>query len=795
MLKNYLLVTLRNMRKHKTYSVINLAGLVIGLTSCVLILLFVRYEQSYDRFHKNADDIYRVLRKEPGANTQGSNLYNLNPAPLKKALTDEFPEIIRSARIISLWRPSIKDRNGLRSESRVFLADPEFLEMFTFPLAAGDPRTALNDPFSVLLTEDAARKYFGRENPVGRTVSIDDKYDFKITGVLKNLPKNSHISFDFLASFQSWPAMNPRFADFWYWYYTQTYIQLAPETPPAGLSAKLPSFSKAKMANSPMWKTTEFLIQPLTDIHLRGQANFEIEANGDIRYIRLLEAVGALIMLIACLNYMNLATARASQRAKEIGIRKVVGAVRAHLIPQLLGESVIFTLLALGCSVVIAHQLLPAFRVFTGREIPFGLLGQTGTLGILAAVTIVVGLLSGSYPAFFLSSLHPVRILKGKLLLRSRKNLGLRQSLVVSQFVISIALAACTLIVSSQLRLIRTKNLGFTTEHIVTVDLEDGTLQKNPEPFRFALSRLAGVSDVAFSSTLPDSNVNWIFAYWEGKTDPGHFLISQNFIDENYLRMSGIKLAQGRNFSRQIATDAKTAYILNQAAVRAIGWTDPVGKNFYVDGADKRGVVIGVVENFNFQSLHKDIGPLAIQFDMEPRYASIKIRAGRTSETIAAVENIFKTFSPAYPFSYRFLDERINALYRSERKMAGSLNGLTIIALFVAGLGLFGLASFTTDQRMKEIGIRKVLGSTEAGIVRLLNMEYARWIIAAGFIAWPIAYFAIQTWMRSFAYRAPITVGVFLGAEAVALLLAAATVSLQAIKASRVDPVVILKHE
>jgi putative ABC transport system permease protein len=797
MIKNYLLIVLRNIRKHKTYSFINIAGLAVGLTSGLLILLFVRYERSYDRFNENTDQIYRVLRREPGNMAGGSDVYTNTPIPLKPALTSEFPDVVRAARVISQWRPTIKDRGGFRRENRFFLVDPEFLEMFTFPLAAGDPRTALSEPFTVLLTEDAARKYFGRDNPVGQALNIDGKYDFKITGILRNPPENSHIHFDFLASFQSWKAMNPDFLISWYAFFPQTYVQLAPRTSPARLDAKLPGFIKTKIIKMPYQKAaTEFLLQPLADIHLRGRANLEIEANGDIRYVRFLEAVAALILLIACLNYMNLATARAAKRAKEIGVRKVVGAGRSHLVGQFLGESFVFAFLALAVSWILAQQLLPAFRVFIAREIPSSLLGQAGTLGIMAAVTILVGLFSGSYPAFFMSSLRPVQMLKGKYRYRMGQGADLRRWLVVSQFVVSIALAACTLIVSSQLRFIRTKDLGYVKDHIVTLEIEDGNLQRDPKPFRDGLGQVAGISDVAFSSALPGTEASWTLGYWEGMPDRRRgLIIYRSSVDDNFLSFYGMKLVQGRNFAKAMPSDAQSAYILNQSAVRAIGWSDPIGKNFYLEGGDKKGQVVGVVEDFHFQSLHEKIGPLAIQLDTEPQYVSIKIASDHVPETLAAIEKVFKKFSPAYLFGYRFLDERIDALYRTDQKLVQSFNSFTIIALFIAGLGLFGLAAFTAEQRLKEIGIRKVLGSSETGIVVLLNKEFGRWIAIAGLIAWPIAYFAMRTWMQSFAYRAPITIGVFLGAEAAALALAAVIVSLQAIKAARVNPVVILKQE
>jgi putative ABC transport system permease protein len=799
MFASYFKIMLRNFNRQKLYGLINMAGLAVGLTGCILIILFIRYELSFDRFHENADEIYRVVQRNPGQVYQGTDWYNNTPGPLKAALAADFPEIVRSTRVLSMWKPRIMNRGLLQREDRFFVVDPEFLEMFTFPLAAGDPRTALSEPFALVLTEDAAKRYFGWQDPLGQVLNVDGLHDFKITGIVRNPPASSHFHFDFLASFPSWSAMRPkRFVESWGYSPYKTYIQLPHGRKPADLDAKLPAFARRHQAGG---TSSEWHLQAMTGIHLYGRLNGELEANGDIRSIYLTAAIGFFIMIIAGLNYMNLATARSARRAKEIGVRKVVGAERSHLVRQFLGESIAFTLIAGGLSLFLVRLFLPGFSALVARPLTFGLVGQAGSLALIAAAVLITGLAAGSYPALYLSSIRPVGVLKGAFRSDPKKSKGFRRTLVIAQFVISIALIACTMIVRLQLRFMKEKDLGYAQDRIVTFEVRDPAVQRNPLPLRDALNRSSRISGAAFSSELPVQILGKNDAFWEGKSARDDLSIYVLGVDENFLDFYGIKLLHGRMFGRESAADAENAFLLNQAAVNALGWKDPLGKRFGIDPAMKN-TVIGVVDDFNFSPLNSKIEPLAIHL-LHPtlvgfgdaNYGSIKIEANDIPGSLAVIEKTMKSVSPAYPFSYSFLDKRIEAMYAAEYKLGRILGVFTGIALFIACLGLFGLASFIAEQRTKEIGIRRILGASMAGIVTLLNREFLIWIGAAGMLACPVAYAVMQLWIRKFAYRAPITAGIFLGAVISALAVALATVSLQTWRAARRNPSNNLRYE
>ncbi len=799
MFHNYLKIVLRNFKKHKTFSFINITGLVVGMTCSILIMLFIQYEISHDRYHENADRIYRILIRQPNDIYQGIDMYSISPPPLKVALMNDFPEIQNAARILRT-EGLINTKNNRYLESRFFTVDPEFLKIFTFPLSAGDPETALNEPFSIVLTEEMAEKYFGDEDPMGKTLNIDNKYDYRITGVLRNIPGNSHFKFDFLGSFSSlypiYGDYGKRFFENWDAYQVKTYIQLHSSSDTGEFNSKFP-VRLEKYRNRPT--NDEIYIQPLTHIHLGGNVNDEIEANSDIRYVYFFSSIALLIILVACFNYMNLSTAGAVQRMKEVGIRKVAGASRRNLIHQFLGESLLFAFIALFFSLWLVKLLLPAFSSLTEKELSFQIFNNIKIFISLIGISFLVGILSGSYPAFFLSSFLPVNIIKGKLISRKslNKSSGFRNTLVVTQFAISTILVICTIIIFNQLQYIRTKELGFKKEYIVTVPIQDENLKKKYGPLTYELSQYQKIADVTVSNFLPFAVENSQSVDWDGRPENG-----PDFrclcVEPNFLDLYGIKLAEGRNFSKEIPTDVNQAYILNESAVSLIGWEDAIGKRFNCQ-RNIDGQVVGVVNNFHCHSLHRHIEPLVIfllddSLWWDVRYFSIKISSEDISGTLAFIEKKFKDFSP-YPVSYSFLDERIDMLYKGEQKLGKNFGYFTFVAIFIACLGLFGLAYLTSGQRTKEIGIRKTLGASVSSISFLLTKKFMKLTSLGIIIAFPISYFTMYKWLSNFAYRIDIGWMPFVCAVFITAFLSIGTVGYQVLKSATANPVNSLRYE
>ena len=798
MFKNYLKIALRNIKRNKGYSFINIAGLSVGLTCCILILLYVKYEFSYDRYHENADNIYRVVMKQPGNVYMGNDWFNVGPGGLKSTLMEEYPEVIYSTRA-KREGGYIYHNNNIFEERSIFFVDPEFFKIFSFPLISGDPETAVKEPFSMLITQRIAKKYFGNEDPVGKIINVDKEYYFEVRGVLDNCPENSHFTFDILASFNSlytayggkdrietWNRGN----DSW-----NTYIQLPENFNPKDLESKFPAMVKKYRGED---SKHEFHLQPLTSIHLHSNINFEIEANGDIRYIYIFSAIAFFIMLIACLNYMNLATARAASRFKEIGVRKVIGAGRRHLIRQFLGESMIFTTAALLTSLILVSLLLPSFGSFINRNLEYNIFSDIPILIYLVCIALCVGSVSGSYPALYMSALKPANVIKGSLSkgIAGKRSSAFRNSLVVVQFVISIVMIVCTLTVYRQLNFIKNSKLGFIKNHIVTSYLYDINLRENLEPFKNDLSQYPRINDVYINGSLPVTISSNSSARWEGLAEGEKGpLTYMGFVNYNFLDFFNIELIEGRNFSKEFSTDISQAVILNETAVEVTGWENPIGKKFRVF---RDGVVIGVIKNFHNTSLHLKVEPMALYLTRPNRssgHFAVKISSDDISGTLAFIENKFKEYFPGYPFNYSFLDERVDRMYRTEQRLGQIFNYFTFIAIFISCLGLFGLASFTAEQRTREIGIRKVLGASISGILMLISREFVKWVLTANVIAIPIAYIAMNKWLQNFAYRTHIGIWTFVISVAMALIIALISVSYQSVKAATANPVDSLRYE
>jgi putative ABC transport system permease protein len=710
------------------------------------------------------------------------------------ALMQDFPEVLSASRI-RRSESVVSCDNHLYHERNFFFADPEFFDVFTFHLISGDPKKAISEPFSVLITQNIAEKYFGNENPVGKILLIDNKYDYKITGVLMNPPANTHFKFDFLASFVS--LNNIWGENTISWMNTKlimTYVKLQKNYNPNDLERKFPSFTRKYMSEDSL---IQFSLQPLTSIHLHSHIDNELAANSDIRYVYIFSTIALLIMLVACFNYMNLSTSRFACRSKEIRVRKVLGAERKQIIMQFMGESMILTIISLVISIFLVKAFLPVFNSLIDRDLNFTFLSDRMTLFGLFGLIILVGFISGSYPALFFSSFQPVRIVKGLAVHKSSS--AYRKYLFIFQFVVSIILFICTLTIYRQIVYIKNRDLGFNKEQVLIVDVRDENLQNNYEPLRNELSQFAQIFGTSVSTDIV-AEINALNGgfQWEGyNEDDGSRLFFTTFVDFEFLDFFDIELVKGRNFSKEYPSDVNQAYILNETAVKTIGWQNPIGKKF---GYGMDGKVIGLIKDFHHLSLHSMIGPTILMHEskwagIKIKYLFIKINSKEIPRTLAYIEDKFKKYSLHYPFSYSFLDERVNRKYMTENKIGLILNYFSFIAIFIACLGLFGLVTFLAEQRTKEIGIRKVIGATVSSIVFQFSKSFIKWILVSNFIAWPIAYFAMNSWLNSFAYRTNIGIAVFIVSGLSAFALALITVSYKLIKAATANPVDSLRYE
>lgn len=792
MLWNYLKVTWRNIRRYKGYSFINIVGLAVGLASCILILLWVQDELSYDRFHTNGNDLYRVVAE--WRKTKPASHYWPVCAPLAPALKEEYPEIIKAARFTRLRRGQlVKFGSKNFNESQICLTDPDFFEMFTFPFVQGDARTALSNPESIVLTEEMAAKYFGTEDPIGKTLNINNEYDFIVTGVIKNIPHNSHLQFDFLASFvriedfeKAWEVL-----DNWTLNGFATYIELEERASAAVLTDKIANYRQKKVPES---KDVLYL-QPLKDIHLySSHILFGIEGQGDIRYVYIFSIVAFFVLFIASINFMNLSTARSSNRAKEVGLRKVVGAKRAQLIRQFFCESIVMAFCSLILAVVLAELFLPVFTNLSGKQLSLDLSSHINILFTIVLLTLITGFLSGSYPAFFLSSLRPVKILKGISKTEGQGYL-FRRILVVSQFSLSILLIICTVVVSHQVEFMRNKKLGFDKDQVAYFPIRDELVPRY-DSFKSELLKNTGIKNVAVSSNLPTSGVILTTdkVTWEGKNPEEVVVLEVTSAGYDFIETFNMEIVKGRSFSKEFSSDEEEAIVINETAEKVIGIEDPVGKQLVF--GESAVTIIGVVKDYHFKSLHSEIEPLVLAIVPDLfRYVFVKLDTADIQNTLIDIESTWKSFFPDTPFEFHFLDEAYDKLYRSEQRMGSLFNTFTILAIVISCLGLFGLASFMAEKRTKEIGIRKVLGASIAGIIILLNKQFTRWVLIANVVAWPIAYYVMSKWLQGFAYRINLEIWIFALAALAALVIAVFTVSYQSVRAALANPVDSLRYE
>lgn len=794
MFRNYFKIATRNLVKHKFYAIINVLGLAIGMICCLLIFLYVRHELSYDTFHTKADRIYRVVTdiKTP---TETINI-GVTSAPMPAYMKTDFPEVENMVRLDDAQLLIQRDEQTFQEDKSMF-ADSTFFRVFDFPLLQGNPNTALVAPFSIVLTEDAAKRYFGDEDPMGQRLRMDGTYDLTVTGVMPNVPENSNFTFDVLLSLSTrleklTPGRNEQWGNFGY----ESYVLLSEQADPVSVERKLPDLLAKYTDNEVEDGDMKFqlFLEPLSDVYFSDRG---APKTGSLVNIKIFSVIAAFILLIACINFMNLATARATERAKEVGVRKVVGAMRRQLIGQFLCESLLLSILAFIIALLAGELLLPAFNQLAGKTVASSIFQNPYYLPLFGGVALVVGLLAGLYPALVLSGFRAVAILKGRFS-SSQRGVWLRRALVVAQFAISIMLMVGTAVVYTQLNYMRNQTLGFKKDQMLVIDFQrDDTIQEKIETFKQQLGTYPSVRSLSFSSSVPGQENSGAFSEIENPAgDMQASNVNLFYVDHDFLGQYEMKLIAGRAFSRDFVTDT-SALIVNEALAKSYGYAAPediIGKRFSQFGVE--GEIIGVLEDYHFKSLQQEIEPLTIQLGPTfARFFSLSISVDNIPATIAALEAQWQTLAPQRPFNYFFLDEAFDQNYRAEERFGQLFIYFAGLAIFIACLGLLGLISYTVVQRTQEIGIRKVLGATESSIVRLLSQDFLALVLVAFVIASPIAWYALQQWLEGFAYRVAVPWWIFGLAGLSATLIAMLTVSFQSVKAATANPVDSLRNE
>lgn len=797
MFKNYLKIALRNLWNQKTYSFINIAGLSVGLAAFILIFMYVKEEIRYDAFHEKGSRIYRMYYERQDE----SNFVSAPALPTGVGATikQDIPDIESVVRFYAA-KPILTIGDQPFREESFYFADNGVFDMFSFPLLSGDPKTALSEPFSIVLTETMAKKYFGGSDPIGKIIRYENQYDMKVTGVMKDIPTTSHLQFDCLASFLSLQEilrylLKERVLNDWVMWSFYTYVVLPENVSPDRLELSLKTFFD-KNIESPENKKYSFGLQPLRDIHLRSSfTTQDLEANGSIKNIYIFSMVGVFILLLSCINFTNLSIAISGKRLKEVGLRQVVGAHRKQLMYQFLSESGLYCLLAFALAFLWIEFSLPAFNELSGKDYTLDSSFAVYEWALLSAFLLVVAIASGSYPAFFLTAFHPAAILKGNLKLKTRT--GLRRILIVTQFAVSIALIISTAIVYRQLEYMQAGKVNLANDQIVVLPISEG-IKNQYEAFKNELMKNPAVVEVSAASSVPGRRQFRMSFHPEDANEGENLFWSTLITDPEFIKTYGIKLVEGRNFSKDIPTDATDAFILNETAVSQLSWTEPLGRTITLLNEEPplKGRIIGIVEDFHFRSMKEQIEPLVIR--IKPffyRVLSIRIHGSHISETMAEIESTWKQFAPGRPFEYSFIDQEYKKLYRTEERLSDLFLYFSALAIGIACLGLFGLAAYAAEQRTKEIGIRKILGASNPRLIALLSKEFTMLVLIANIVAWPAAYFFMQRWLEDFAYRTAITADVFILAAAAALIIAFLTVSGQALKAASSNPADVLKYE
>lgn len=810
MIKNYFKMAWRNLMKHKFISFINLFGLTIGLTCCLLITVYILHETSFDKYNTKADRIYRVTRSFN--NKDGAVTLRLGTVapPFGPLLQNYFPEITKMTRLLNNGG-TVRYEEKIFNEDNMYFADENLVDIFSVDVTRGNPQKALMDPFTVMLSETVAKKYFGNQDPMNKVIRVNDRINLKVTGIYKSFPSNAHIHPEIMASFNTLKDstlygqanLQNNYGNNSFF----TYILLPENYDTKRMEARLPEFlnSRVQLGGMPTGvKTsdaTSLGLQKLTDIHLRSHLDLEAEVNGDISRVYIFSIIALIILLIACINYMNLSTARSTLRAKEIGIRKVAGATKKELIAQFLSESVLISLLAMVIAIALMQLILPWLNTLAGFSLSASVLLNWYCIPLILLVPFVVGIISGIYPALFMSSFQPVKTLKG-LFRVGKSSISFRQGLVVMQFTISIVLIITTAIVFQQLRYMQKATLGYNKEHIVILPQPFRTNEQY-ESFRNELLLNTNITNISRTSRIPTGRLldSQNAAVVEGDSlQPVNSELKFLGADHDFITTYGIKMAAGRNYSRDFGTDTSN-FIINEATVQVLGWGSPakaIGKDLRYGGV--RGKIIGVMQDFHFESMHQKIVPVVLVLVKPERvasfhYISVKINGNNITDALRSVEKIWKTRVPETPYQFNFLDERFQQQYESEQKQGNLFTIFSLIAICIACLGLLGLSSFAITQRIKEIGIRKVLGAGSGTIVLLLSKDFLKLVAIAALIAFPVAWYAMHQWLSDFAYRISISWWIFIVAGIIASLVALLTISIQAIKAATANPVKCLRTE
>jgi len=801
MIKNYFKIALRNLFKNKVLSFINISGLSIGIASCVLIWMYVNDELSFDQHHEKGDRIFRVTQSMIiNGKLEKNAALEFPVGPLLRQL----PEVTQMARLVNFSRyiigqnPTVTYDDKTFYEERFFFADSTIFDVFTLPFVKGNPRHALDEPNTVVLTCEMAKKYFGTEDPLGKVIRFNNSVDLKVAGVLGPPSGPSHLQFDFLASMSSvrycgLPRPNFNFESNWItnWFWTYVVIKdlaLAPD-----LENKFAAFTKNNYAALHIQNQIKLYLQPVTDIHLSPEYEVDVSPAGNRLYAYTFSFIAGFVLLIACINFMNLSTARYTNRIKEIGLRKVIGADRTSLAMQFQGESVLMSVIAGIVALLIIELLMPAFNAFTEKQLSFHLSFENKIFLSFITITLVTGLLAGSYPAFFFSRFKPIEAFRNSAS-GGTKGGRLRKILVVLQFGISVILIVGTIVVRQQLSFMRSKQLGFEREHIVMLPIRGTTVVKKFQEFKTELLNHEAITGVTGVNARLGKEVRYTSFNIEGFQ--GVQILNVCRIEHDFVKTFGLQIVEGRDFSKDILTDNDQAFLINEAAMRQFGWTSAVGKAMKAATFDnaKPSKVIGVVKDFNFESLHHPVGPLVMLIGGYG-FAAVKIRPHEIKNAIALIEATWKSFEPDKPFSFFFLSDAMNTIYATENKIETLSGYFSALAILIACLGLLGLAAFSSERRTKEIGIRKVLGASVAGMVGLLSREFVLLVLVANAAAWPVVYYLMQHWLENFAFRIDIGILPFIFAGFSSAVIAIATVGYQAIKAASANPVDALKYE
>ncbi len=810
MLLNYVKIALRNIIKHKLFSSINIIGLTLGLASSLIILLFVQDEFSYDKYHEKADRIFRVHREQTMA-------VPLTSHPYGPALKEEISEIDESIRFF-FQEASIKHLSNEYLEETIVFTDKQVFDIFTWNLIQGDPHTALKEPNSIVITKETAEKYFGNENVLDKNLLINYgsfNLNCKITGVIEEIPSNSHFSFDFALSYSTLKSIRPDAIENWFFHSVYTYVLLNKNYDMQSIEDKFPGFLEKYMGdsyrqvngeNADIGSDVKMWLYPITDIHLKSNLQYEIAANGNYKIVLALVAVSILILLIASVNFMNLSLSKSMERAKEIGIRKVLGSKKKFIALQFLCESIVFCLIALALSIVILELSLPVVNSVVEKQLSFSYFNSPELFVLFLLITFALGLLSGSYPAFVLSNFRIVETIKGKLKYSSKGSL-LRKVLVTTQFAVSIVLIISTIVIFKQIKFIKNKDLGFDKEQLIVFNIRDNSLFENIESVKSKLQQNSNVTNVTVSASVPGDDAFPKLPFFNptiNNSDDEFVGMYVMLADNDFLSAIDAEIIAGRDFNDQIVTDMEEGFILNESAVKTLGYSsneNAIDKRLseivnFSQKIMREGRVIGVVKDYNFQSLHNEIEPLVMYYRPQWfRYLTVKVNTEELTSTLNFVENAIKGFSPEYPVDYFFLNQSFESKYRAEEKLQSFLSYFTFLAIFIASLGLFGLSLYSTYQRKKEIGIKKILGASKTIIIANLSIEFLIPILIANIASWPLAYSLMQSWLADFAYRIDLTFDTFLLSAFIGVFIAMFAISFQAIKATLSNPINSIRYE